>query len=45
MDTEQMKSQTLSWMENYPRPKLNSKNMVMIIDKNGKPRFVPKHLL
>lgn len=44
MDTEDMKKQTLMWMENYPRDKLKISNMVMIIT-NGKPRFVPKHLL
>lgn len=45
MDTEDMKKQTLMWVENYPRDKLKISNMVMIIDKKGKPRFVPKHLL
>jgi hypothetical protein len=43
-DYENMKKQTLSWMENYPRNKLKMKNMVMVIT-DGIPRFVPKHLL
>jgi len=43
-DAEEMKKQTLLWMENYSRSKLNMKNMVMVIT-NGIPRFVPRHLL
>jgi hypothetical protein len=33
------------WMNNYPRNKLNMKNMVMVISENGIPTFVPKHLV
>ena len=43
-DAEEMKKQTLLWMENYSRSKLNMKKMVMVIT-NGIPRFVPRHLL
>lgn len=43
-DYENMKKQTLSWMENYPRNKLKMKSMVLVII-DGIPRFVPKHLL
>ena len=44
-DSEQRKKQTLMWMNNYPRNKLNMKNMVMVISENGIPTFVPKHLV
>jgi hypothetical protein len=43
MDTDQMKKQTLMWMNTVPRDKLNKNKMVMVI-RNGIATFVPKHL-
>ena len=44
MDTEQVKKQTLMWMNTIPRDKLNKNKMVMVI-RNGIPKFIPKHLV
>ena len=44
MDSEMMKKQTLKWCENVPRSKLNVKNMVMVIGKDGRVSFCPRHL-
>lgn len=40
MDTEQMKKQTLKWLESVPNNKKNPKKMQMVI-MNGKPVFIP----
>ena len=44
MDSDNMKKQTLNWVDSIPRNKLNASKMVMII-KNDVPKFIPKHLL
>lgn len=44
MDADHMKKQTLKWMYTIPRDKLNKDKMVMLI-RDGKPTFVPKHLM
>jgi hypothetical protein len=44
MDSDQVKKQTIKWVNTVPRDKLNKEKMVMVI-RDGIPTFVPKHLV
>lgn len=44
MDSYEMKKQTLKWVESVPKEKLNKHKMMMVI-KDGIPKFIPKHLI
>ena len=39
-DQEQMRKQTISWLETVPRHKKNVKKMQMVF-VDGKPKFIP----
>jgi hypothetical protein len=38
------RQQTLKWFEFVPKDKVNVSKLKLTFDKNGKPKFIPKHL-